>query len=204
MTVAAMAFAKKSGPAFNGPEYIAKSAAEKSEQIWASVIDNTKQASWYNVAQMGTIMTESMAPTFETEGDELGGGVVYGTRGKWIHTVGTVGQVEWVNKGGHPYTGIFEGANKGFIRTSLAKEPHKKSKVTAPGIGLKFVRDGVDSANLVSMYSVDGQKSWNFFLNDFTSHIPAAGWALKALAGKFATYTKYVQQSALADWATYS
>ena len=86
----------------------------------------------------------------------MGSGMIYGTRGKYIHTVGVVGQVEWVNKGGHSYTGIFEGATKGFVRASLAKEPSNTDKNTTPGIGLKFVRDGVDSANLVAMYSVNG------------------------------------------------
>ena len=42
-------------------------------------------------------------------------------------------------------------------------------------MGLKFLRDGVDSANLVAMYSVDGQESWNFFKNDFSNHIPESG-----------------------------
>jgi hypothetical protein len=41
-------------------------------------------------------------------------------------------------------------------------------------MGLKFLRDGVDSANLVAMYSVDGQDTFNFFANDFKNHITAA------------------------------
>ena len=45
-------------------------------------------------------------------------------------------------------------------------------------MGLKFLRDGVDSANLVAMYSVDGQESWNFFKNDFSNHIPESGGTL--------------------------
>ena len=35
-------------PAFNGAEYIAKSASDKSEAIWAAVTKDTKSASWYN------------------------------------------------------------------------------------------------------------------------------------------------------------
>ena len=148
---------KSSGPAFQGSEYIGLSASAKSEQIWTAVTEDTKSASWYNAVEAGTIMTESMAPTFETAGDELGKGKFPGsTRGKYIHTVGVVGQVEWVNLGGHPYTGIFQGATTGFVRASLAVKPSKKVKETAPGMGLKFVRDGVDSANLVAMYSVNG------------------------------------------------
>lgn len=53
---------------------------------------------------------------------------------------------------------------------SLAGKP-SDTHIT-PGIGLKFLRDGIDSANLVAMYSVAGQDSWNFFANDFSNHIP--------------------------------
>jgi hypothetical protein len=61
-------------------------------------------------------------------------------------------------------------------------------------MGLKFLRDGVSSANLVAMYSVNGQKSWNFFANDFSTFIAEAeGMALKAIAKKFATATPIVR-----------
>ena len=70
--------------------------------------------------------------------------------------MGAVGQVEWRNLGGHSFSGIFTGATKGVVRFSLAKEPLPPALNTAPGMGLKFLRDGVDSANLVAMYGVDG------------------------------------------------
>jgi hypothetical protein len=41
-----------------------------------------------------------------------------------------------------------------------------------PGFGLKFLRDGMDSANLVAMNSVEGTTYWNFFELDFSTHIP--------------------------------
>ena len=105
---------------------------------------------------------------------------------KVIHTVGVVGRVEWRDLGGHDYSGIFKGAQHGLARwvsvssttsafsprLSLALEPDTSKLNTAPGMGLKFLRDGMDSANLVAMYSVDGQESWNFFKNDFSNHIP--------------------------------
>lgn len=41
-------------------------------------------------------------------------------------------------------------------------------------MGLKFLRNGIDSANLVSMYAIDGQPNdWNFFSNSFFNHIGA-------------------------------
>ena len=101
-----------------------------------------------------------MCPTLRAPGDELPweeGWWEDGTRYKYIHTVGAVARVQWRDRGGHPFTGIFTGASSGFVRLSLANEPSPPAPGTAPGMGLKFLRDGRDSANLVAMYSVDGR-----------------------------------------------
>lgn len=116
--------------------------------------------------------------------------------------MGSVAQVKFVPvPNNEQYTGIFEGADYGIIRLSVAKKPDT-SKNTAtgaknnftPGFGLKFLRDGQQSANLVAMYSVDGQESWNFFKNDFSNHIGAPqDFGLQILAKKFATATPFIQ-----------
>lgn len=58
-------------------------------------------------------------------------------------------------------------------------------------MGLKFLRDGVDSANLVAMFSVDGQPSWNFFENDWTTIIPTPSPAFDPINKVFATASQY-------------
>jgi hypothetical protein len=84
-------------------------------------------------------------------------GATWGYRTKYIHSVGTVGKVKFVSSGSHPFTGIFKGASHGIVRLSSAAEPSLTgSQPLAPGIGLKFLRDGMDSSNLVAMFSVDG------------------------------------------------
>merc|ERR1719419_1869715 len=184
------------------PEYIAKSAAEKSSIIMANIMEDTTGDDWYGILEMGGMFLEDMCPTFRAPGDELpfeGNGI----REKYIHTVGTVAQVEWKDLGGHSYSGIFKGATNGYVRLSLAKEPVTTVQETAPGMGLKFLRDGIDSANLVAMYSVNGQDSWNFFKNDFTNHIGPAGLDLVPLALKFSEATNYVSECALSNWASY-
>jgi hypothetical protein len=133
-----------------------------------------------------------MKPTFETPGDELPTDWPWGTRKKLIHSVGAVAKAEWRSRGNHPYTGIFQGASHGFARMSFAAEPNCKKLNTTPGLSIKFLRDGIESANFVAMYSVDGQDTWDYFANDFSNHIAAAGPALMPLAAKFSTYTKYV------------
>jgi len=62
-------------------------------------------------------------------------------------------------------------------------------------MGLKFLRSGMDSANLVSMFSVHGQPGdWNFFSNDFSTHVDTASGnlELEILTKKFSTETQYV------------
>ena len=148
-----------------------------------------------------------MCPTLRAPGDELPweeGWLEDGTRYKYIHTVGAVGRVQWRDRGGHPYTGIFAGASSGFVRLSLANEPSPPAPGTAPGMGLKFLRDGRDSANLVAMYSVDGQDSWNFFKNNFTNHIAAGSLALLPVSVKFSKATNYIQQVGLSEWASHA
>ena len=143
-----------------------------------------------------------MNPTFDTKGDALPSGLL-GTREKYIHSVGSVGKVHFVPaRSGVPYSGILEGADYGLVRLSSAIAP---ASYIAPGMGLKFLRDGMDSANLVAMYSVEGQPGdWNFFSHDFTTIIGAStSVETKALAYKFSSATEYIQVSGLSEMATY-
>ena len=43
-----------------------------------------------------------------------------------------------------------------------------------PAIGLKFLRDGVDSANTFGVFGLEGQDNYNFFENDLTTIFPGA------------------------------
>lgn len=73
-----------------------------------------------------------------------------------------------------------------------------------PGLGLKLLRDSVESANMVAMYTVDGQSSWNFFENSFTNHIPNAKHAdTKTLSKKFSEQTEWITEVGLSDMARY-
>ena len=127
--------------------------------------------------------------------------VFYENRHKYIHAVGVVGTVAWKSVGSHPYTGVFTGSQHAIIRMSLAGEPDPEVKKTAPGIGLKFLRDGMDAGNMVAMFSTGGQESWNFFKNNFTNHVPPGPKALAPLVVKFATATKHIQQVGLSNMA---
>jgi len=46
------------------------------------------------------------------------------------------------------------------------------SRAANPSIGLKFLRNGVPSANQLGMISFEGTNSWNFFENDLMNMLP--------------------------------
>lgn len=190
------------------PEYVGLLAKEKKEVIWENCVENTSSAPWFNMTDMTGLFLESMCPVIRLRSDQmpwessiiLGGG----WRQKFIHTVGVVGQVEWINRGGHSYTGVFEGAKNAIIRLSFAREPDTSSLTTVPGLGLKILRDKMDSANLVAMFSVLGQQSWNYFKNDFKNHIPPLASPENLAVGvKFSEATKFIQQVGLSHWSTH-
>lgn len=130
-------------------------------------------------------------------------------RKKLIHSVGVVGSVKFVAEADTPYTGLFKGADSALIRFSLAKDPsYKKPEAKnaydnyTPGLGLKFLADGVPSANLVAMWGVNGVDTFNFFDKDMNTHIPsAAGLPLKLVAKKFSSATPIVQNVGLQSFA---
>jgi len=53
-----------------------------------------------------------LAGVFDEFGDE------FDCRLKTVHQQGNVGKAEWIDFGGHEYTGIFQGADTGFVRLS--------------------------------------------------------------------------------------
>jgi len=148
--------------------YMKLSAKMKRDLIWKKVTANTSSHKFINPAPM---FLESMDPVFKAKGDIMPKALI-GSRKKFIHQVGTVGKVKFVSNGNHKFTGILKGADQGIVRFSSAAQPSDKSPL-GPGMGLKFLRDGQDSANFVAMFSVNGQPSWNFFENNWKTWVAA-------------------------------
>jgi len=157
----------------------------------------------------GILLTE-MNPVFDTPCDEMPVGRIARVRTKFIHERGAVASIRWepVNDlpETHEFTGIFKGSDFGFARMSLVGAESPRGH-TGPGMALKFLRSGVDSANLITMFSVAGQDSLNFFENNFTNPIPivdpTGDFALKAIGEKFRTKTEKIFQLGVSDMAMY-
>merc|ERR1712179_193006 len=165
--------------------YIAYPAVLKQATIWHNVIFNRTSGPWLpkNLTESElppSFKNSDPCPTLEAPGDELPAGRV-----KINRAVGSVGKVKFVPIGGrqnpyyphtghqNPYTGIFQGASFGIVRISTALEPMPDcDNCTDPifGMALKFLRDGVESASLMAIFSAAGQKSWNVFKHSWSNH----------------------------------
>ena len=184
------------------PYYLTLPAVVKADRIWHNCLVDRRPAEWNSFFEVGFVgFTESMCPSYFTVGDELPSG-----RKKITHNVGVVGRVVWRNRGRHPYTGIFRGANHGMVRLSFIAQPNPLKPVgfnPRPSMGLKFLRNGMDSANLVAMFSLNGQQSWNFFRHDWTTHLPTPLQYIRLLPPgtiKFSTVTRNIRQVGTSDW----
>jgi len=151
-----------------------------------------------------------MNVTFDFVGDDMPSQFLLSTeRPKLIHTVGTIAPFQYTPvQGSTPYTGFFRGTNTAYIRLSLAAAPTTDPANTVPGLALKFLRDGVPSADLMAMYSVQGQSSFNYFEHDLTNHPGALDpsnltTSQSALLEKFEEASQYPNLIGISSLATY-
>jgi len=182
-----------------------KSAKTKRDELWNKIQADQRSAQW---PKPTGVFTTDMEEIFRQPGDVMPvldeSLFKRNNRKKFIHAVGGHGKVRFVSNGNHPYTGIFHGADQGIVRFSTAVKPGKDDNL-APGMGLKFLRDGKDSANLVAMYSVNGQPEWNFFEHDWATFVPAStGLKLDMMGCKFRTATKHIRTVGLSNFGEIS
>ena len=185
LLVSALVNLQISAQEFSTDSYIALSGAEKQDKIWEKVIEDTSSGQWTSI----DVFFSDMKKTFGSPGDEMFCKSDGKCRTKTLHNVGSVAKIKWVSEdtAGHPFTGLFKGSDTGIIRFSTGSAP-SGSGIT-PGIGIKLLRDGIDSGNLVAMKDIDGQVGFDIFQEDFETHLPANSINLgKMLAGfKFST-----------------
>jgi hypothetical protein len=90
---------------------------------------------------------------------------------KAIHAHASVAKIQFVSTPGSPFTGIFRGADFGLLRLSLTGDPSARG--FAPGAAVKFLIDGMPSANFSALVSLEGQgNNYNFFANEFSNIVP--------------------------------
>jgi len=201
--------------------YIAYPAVLKQATLWHNLISNRTSSPWPSKDLLSasgvplSLKTMNPCPSLEAPGDELPVGRV-----KEVRAVGIIGKVKFVpiaharRQNPHyphtgrqtPYSGIFQGASFGIVRISTFREPRSTRTDPLFGMGLKFLRDGVESASLVASVGSDGQKSWNVFKNSWSNHLTSP-INIKPFHIEVATFaagaSPHVRQVGLSDWARY-
>jgi hypothetical protein len=121
---------------------------------------------------------------------------------KALHAHGTVAQVEYVSAGDHPYTGLWQGAT-GLVRLSVTGDPSRRG--FAPGLALKMLVDGQDSANFSALYTLNGQgQDYNFFANPLSNIVPVVNeFGPKVMNGIFRRVTRYPTKLSLQDFGMF-
>jgi len=177
--------------------------ASYESQTWGAKT-NTVKALVYQDATRGSypnilgILQESIQTTFDDMWDFMPSGRV-----KYIHSVGMV-CVVGMSITSTKYTGIFQQGNAyGFFRLGSAADVTDSSGTT-PGIGMKFMRTGVPSANFVLLHSLDAVSDYNMFGYNQTNHISPPTGATAILAEKFEQASNCATMVGLSDACTYT
>jgi len=169
---------------------------------WESLVNNlyriTTPHAYYGGLKVATgVRGESMLDTMTMEQD-----VFFYPREKYVRPVGVVAPVKFVSNGQHPYTGVFKGNELGIVRLSLSLEPNEKNGF-APGIALKFFREGQPSANILGFTSFIGQNCSenNFFKYNMYTNVPPAEGLSTLVPKKFKQVSSCTQMVGTSDAA---
>lgn len=121
---------------------------------------------------------------------------------KAIHAHGTVAQVEYISTGDHSYTGLWQGAT-GLVRLSVTGDPVKRG--FAPGLALKMLVNGQDSANFSALYTLNGQgQDHNFFAHSLSNIVPVVNeFGPKFINSIFRRVTRYPTKLSLQDFGLF-
>lgn len=142
-----------------------------------------------------------MQVSFNRISDELPEG-----RPKINHAVGVVAQVSWEDVGGHPYTGVYNGgSSNAIIRMSESNFLLDEAPGLTPSLAIKVLRDGMESVNQLANVSFEPTDSFNFFANNFHSHVElfTDQCAKDTIQRKFLEVTNRIQATGLAELARF-
>ena len=146
------------------PHYQALPAACKKQIIWERINRDHTPERFFIGNEFQGFFNQDMNMSFDTVSDSMPEGRI-----KKTHPRGTCTLMEYIPTHDTPYTGIFRGCKHVVMRISEFSQTTPETPKTAPGHGVKFLRDGMASANWFAMFAFDGQPSFNFFKNRWSN-----------------------------------
>lgn len=182
------------------PEYQAMSAVCKEELIWSKVLIDERRERFYAGFEFESLFAQDMNLTYDAVTDTMPVG-----RLKKTHPVGLTAKIEMIPHPDQPYTGMFKGVKHGIMRISDTTKTTPEVVKTVPGFGLKYLRDGMSSANILAMFSFDGQKSFNFFKNRWVTILREFNnkCARETIGKKLATVTDHIGATSVMEVAQF-
>lgn len=100
---------------------------------------------------------------------------------KPIHPMGALAKVKFTAADSTPYTGLFQGADYGFLRMSVTGDPGEEDAFT-PGLALKLMVDGKRSENISALYTLTGQgRNHDIFANELSNYVQHEAGALASI-----------------------
>ena len=141
-------------------KYQALSARCKQDIIWERITRERTVQRFFTGNDMQSFFDEDINVDYDTVSDTSPIGRV-----KKLFPRGVVTMAEFVPAYGHDYTGVFRGSKNVVQRICESTMTTPEVPKTTPGLELKFLRDGMSSANANMMFAFDGQPSFNYFKN---------------------------------------
>ena len=179
------------------------SAVDKLDDLW-SMCEANKTVADQRYAEIPTLFTQNMGQSFGGSRDEMPL-----NRFKINHAQGVVSKVSWVDHGNHGYTGLYNGGSDlGLLRMSEGNFllPGDEMPGLTPTLALKFLRDGMDSVNLLANTSFEPSNSFNFFAGNFRSTIPSFTdeCLQETIQKKFTEVTRTIGALGLSEFARFN
>ncbi len=186
-------FSEERSPASEIADYEAMKACEKQDILWEKIVSSAHNElppyQSLGLSQLIAMARQGIAVKGKRESDFSPENWV-----KYLHRRGSIAKVKIVPVSSR-YTGVFAGAECALLRLSLTYRV-TRSKPVAPGLALKILRDGVPSANVSALVSLNGQgKDYNFFKNPMSNIVPEGSGIGQTLVHKlFRRVTGYPEE----------
>lgn len=184
---------------FEGEEYESQSAYCKLEQIWDKIVEDETMERWYIGGDLNGLFEQDMNLSYDHIGDQMPP-----ERIKRTHPRGVVTKVQVIPAVNQPYSGIFKGAHHCIMRISETTQTVISKTQTNPGYGLKCLIDGKPSANMLAMHRLEGQASYNFFANRWSTQpeIFKNQCSIETIGKKLSEVSLHLEATSLLDWAS--
>jgi len=175
----------------------AQSHTDKQKQLWGEIsspsVVGKSQPAKSIASSLSKMLLESMRTTFDSRWEVMPAG-----REKVIHVQGVHCSFELSVSAESVFTGIFApGKVAGLIRLGSASNVEGLGGQIFPGLGIKFLRSGVHSANFVALRTAGPGGNTNFFDSEISSHA-APNKNLQRL-GKFQQASGCIDMVGLSD-----